>query len=123
MEAELLKELDDDTWDAVSALVSLCNAADHTSYDTDLDGDFYYIIRNFRCKISKIITNIRFRINFSNCFTFVNGFHYSEIIIWYLPVYRFSKGIFNIFKVNFIIIHVSVDNYFHFILRILSRTE
>ena len=46
MEAELLKELDDETWDAVSALVSLCNAADHTSYDTDLDGDFYYIIRN-----------------------------------------------------------------------------
>ena len=46
MEAELLKELDDETWDAVSALVSLCNAVDHTSYDTDLDGDFYYIIRN-----------------------------------------------------------------------------
>lgn len=46
MEAELLKELDDETWDAVSALVALCNAADHTSYDTDLDGDFYYIIRN-----------------------------------------------------------------------------
>lgn len=46
MEAELLKELDDETWDAVSALVSLCNAADHTSYDTALDGDFYYIIRN-----------------------------------------------------------------------------
>lgn len=46
MEAELLKELDDETYDAVSALVSLCNAADHTSYDTDLDGDFYYVIRN-----------------------------------------------------------------------------
>ena len=46
MEAELLKELDDETWDAVSTLVSLCNAVDHTSYDTDLDGDFYYIIRN-----------------------------------------------------------------------------
>ena len=46
MEADLLKELDDETWDAVSALVSLCNAVDHTSYDTDLDGDFYYIIRN-----------------------------------------------------------------------------
>lgn len=46
MEAELLKELDDETWDAVSALVALCNVADHTSYDTDLDGDFYYIIRN-----------------------------------------------------------------------------
>lgn len=46
MEAELLKELDDETWDAVSALVSLCNAVDHSSYDTDLDGDFYYIIRN-----------------------------------------------------------------------------
>lgn len=46
MEAELLKELDDETWDAVSALVSLCNAVDHTSYDADLDGDFYYIIRN-----------------------------------------------------------------------------
>ena len=46
MEAELLKELDDETWDAVSALVTLCNAVDHTSYDTDLDGDFYYIIRN-----------------------------------------------------------------------------
>ena len=46
MEAELLKELDDETWDAVSALVALCNAVDHTSYDTDLDGDFYYIIRN-----------------------------------------------------------------------------
>lgn len=46
MEAELLKELDVETWDAVSALVSLCNAVDHTSYDTDLDGDFYYIIRN-----------------------------------------------------------------------------
>ena len=46
MEAELLKELDDETWDAVSTLVSLCNTVDHTSYDTDLDGDFYYIIRN-----------------------------------------------------------------------------
>ena len=46
MEAELLKELDDETYDAVSALVALCNAADHTSYDTDLDGDFYYVIRN-----------------------------------------------------------------------------
>lgn len=46
MEAELLKKLDDETWDAVSTLVALCNAVDHTSYDTDLDGDFYYIIRN-----------------------------------------------------------------------------
>jgi len=46
MEAELFKELEDMDRAAVSELVNECNLADHTNYDTDLDGDFYYIVRN-----------------------------------------------------------------------------
>lgn len=46
MDAELVKELDDESYDAVAALVALCNAHDHTSYDTELDGDFYYLVWN-----------------------------------------------------------------------------
>ena len=46
MEAELFKELEDKDRAAVCELVDECNLADHTNYDTDLDGDFYYIVRN-----------------------------------------------------------------------------
>ncbi|WP_051671558.1 GNAT family N-acetyltransferase [Oribacterium sp. P6A1] len=46
MEAELYKELSENDRSAVRELVEECNHADHTNYDTDLDGDFYYIIRN-----------------------------------------------------------------------------
>lgn len=46
MEAELYKELNETDRLSVRALVEECNHADHTNYDTDLDGDFYYIIRN-----------------------------------------------------------------------------
>ncbi|WP_031549827.1 GNAT family N-acetyltransferase [Oribacterium sp. FC2011] len=46
MEAELFKELEDMDRAAVCELVNECNLADHTNYDTDLDGDFYYIVRN-----------------------------------------------------------------------------
>ena len=46
MEAELYKELNEKDRLAVKALVLECNHADHTDYDPDLDGDFYYIIRN-----------------------------------------------------------------------------
>lgn len=46
MEAELFKELTEKDRISVAELVRECNHADHTDYDTDLDGDFYYIIRN-----------------------------------------------------------------------------
>ncbi len=46
MEAELYKELNEKDLSAVRELIEECNHADHTNYDTDLDGDFYYIIRN-----------------------------------------------------------------------------
>ncbi|MDY6317048.1 MAG: GNAT family N-acetyltransferase, partial [Oribacterium sp.] len=46
MEAELLKELDKTDEKAVRQLVEECNAYDHTAYDSDLDGDFYYLVRN-----------------------------------------------------------------------------
>ncbi len=46
MEAELLKELNEKDREYVCELVQACNDADHTNYDTDLDGDFYYIVRN-----------------------------------------------------------------------------
>lgn len=46
MEAELYKELSDNDRSAVRELVTECNHADHTNYDCDLDGDFYYLIRN-----------------------------------------------------------------------------
>ncbi|SDZ82596.1 Acetyltransferase (GNAT) family protein [Oribacterium sp. KHPX15] len=46
MEAELFKELEDMDRAAVCELVNECNLADHTNYDSDLDGDFYYIVRN-----------------------------------------------------------------------------
>ena len=46
MDAELVKELDDKGNVAVEALVALCNAHDHTNYDTELDGDFYYLVWN-----------------------------------------------------------------------------
>lgn len=46
MEAELFKELNEKDRFSVQELVTLCNQFDRTNYDTDLDGDFYYIIRN-----------------------------------------------------------------------------
>ncbi len=46
MEAELLKELNDEMSGAVHALVALCNAHDCTDYDPELEGDFYYLVRN-----------------------------------------------------------------------------
>ena len=46
MDAELIKELSDEDYDAVAELIRGCNLADHTNYDTELDSDFYYIIRN-----------------------------------------------------------------------------
>ena len=46
MEAELLKELNEKDTASVTELVCACNEADHTNYDTDLDGDFYYLVRN-----------------------------------------------------------------------------
>lgn len=46
MEAELFKELNEKDRFSVQELVTLCNQFDRTNYDTELDGDFYYIIRN-----------------------------------------------------------------------------
>ncbi|ETP72408.1 acetyltransferase [Lachnospiraceae bacterium JC7] len=46
MEAELYKELNEKDRSAVQELVKECNLSDQTDYDPDLDGDFYYIIRN-----------------------------------------------------------------------------
>ena len=46
MDAELIKELSDEDYDSVAELIRGCNLADHTNYDTELDSDFYYIIRN-----------------------------------------------------------------------------
>lgn len=46
MDAELVKHLSDEEYDAVEMLITECNHADHTNYDTELDGDFYYFIRN-----------------------------------------------------------------------------
>ncbi|SFG31670.1 GNAT family N-acetyltransferase [Oribacterium sp. WCC10] len=46
MEAELFKELTENDRKSVCELVTECNNADHTNYDPELDGDFYYIIRN-----------------------------------------------------------------------------
>lgn len=46
MDAELVKELNEEMGEGVRALVALCNAHDHTSYDPELEGDFYYLVRN-----------------------------------------------------------------------------
>lgn len=46
MEAELVLKLSDEDWDSVEALIQGCNAADGSSYSTEPDGDFFYLVRN-----------------------------------------------------------------------------
>lgn len=71
MDIELLKELNQKDAAAAAALVAACNVADHSSYDTELDADFYYLIRNLNPDESGCNTEL---------LTLLCGYHLGETL-------------------------------------------
>lgn len=58
MEIELYKKLNKNDEFSVQTLIAACNTADGSGYDTVLDADFYYLIRNTDPKESGCDTEI-----------------------------------------------------------------